>query len=94
MSNSTEELTLAELLALPPAILDTIPALAPPEGLQSNFVNPQSKGYILNAVATFLFGLAVLFYAVRVYSKTRIVRMTSWDDGRHAFIKETPRWFR
>lgn len=79
MSNPAN-MTLEEILALPPAILNQIPALKPPEGLQSNFVDPVDHRYILDAVATVLFCLALLLFASRMYTKIAIVRARTWDD--------------
>ena len=69
-----------ELAAIPPSILATYPALEPPAGVESNFVNPEDRGYIQNSVATVLFCLMVCLFANRVYTKTFVARKASWDD--------------
>ena len=65
---------------IPPSILNTRPALHPPAGVKSNFVNPEDRGDISNAVLTVLFCLMGCIFANRIYTKLFIVRKTSWDD--------------
>lgn len=65
---------------IPPSILNTRPALRPPAGVKSNFVNPEGRGHICNAVVTVLFCLTVCLFANRIYTKLFIVRKTGWDD--------------
>lgn len=69
------------LAEIPPALLDELPALLPPPGVNPNYENPENKGPALAAVATVLSCLAVLFYGVRVYTKGFVVRKATWDDG-------------
>ena len=70
----------SEISELPPSILNTLPALQPPAGIKSNFVNPEDRGYILDTVSTILFCLMVCFFVNRVYTKLCIVRKAGWDD--------------
>lgn len=72
--------SIAELAEIPPNVLNTLPALQPPAGVESNFVNPKGRGYILNTVASVLFCLMVCLFAIRVYTKLFIVRKLAWDD--------------
>ena len=65
---------------IPPSVLGTLPALQPPAGVESNFVNPDDRGYVCNVTASVLFGFMVGLYANRVYTKLAIVRKASWDD--------------
>lgn len=69
-----------KLAAIPPSVLDTISALQPPVGVESNFVDPEDRGYVLNSVATVLFCIMVFFFANRVYTRLFIVRKLGWDD--------------
>ena len=73
-------LTPAALAEIPPSILDTYPALAPPAGVEPNFVDPEDRGYILNSVATVLFCLMVCLFANRIYTRLFIIRKCAWDD--------------
>ena len=75
-----ETLSPTELFKLPPSVLDSLPALSPPPGVESNFVNPEDRGYILKSVATVLFCFMVCFFANRVYTKLFIIRKLGWDD--------------
>ena len=65
---------------IPPSLLNTFPALSPPAGVKSNFVNPEDRGYICNAVVTVLFCFMVALFAIRIYTKLVIVRKPGWDD--------------
>lgn len=76
--------TLAEL---PPSVLNTLPGLQPPAGVEPNFVDPENRGYILNSVATVLLCLMVCFFANRVYTRIFIIRKVGWDDCKCPFKK-------
>ena len=69
-----------EYARIPPSVLNTLPALQPPEGVESNFVNPENRGYVQSSVATVLFSLMICLFANRVYTKLFIIRKVSWDD--------------
>lgn len=69
-----------EYAKIPPSVLNTLPALQPPAGVESNFVDPENKGYVQISVATVLFSLMVCLFANRVYTKLFIIRKVSWDD--------------
>ena len=80
-----QTLTPSELAEIPPNILNTLPTLQPPAGVEPNFVNPEDRGYILNCVATVLFCLMVCLFGNRVYTKLFIVRKANWDDCKCTF---------
>ena len=80
---SSSKITANELTAIPPSILNALPALQPPVGVKSNFVNPEERGSLLTSVATVLFCLMMSLYVNRVYTKLYIVHKTSWDDCRY-----------
>ena len=61
-------------------ILSEIPALAPPPGIEPNFVNPPSKGQTLIIFGSLILGLMLLFVGMRIYAKRCIIRQFSWDD--------------
>ncbi|KAL9134457.1 MAG: hypothetical protein Q9175_004359 [Cornicularia normoerica] len=83
-----QTLSPSELAKLPLSVLNALPALPPPVGVESNFVNPEDRGYVLNSVATVLFCLMVCFFANRVYTRLFIIRKMGWDDCNvvHAWI--------
>ncbi|KAH8654975.1 hypothetical protein BGZ60DRAFT_532605 [Tricladium varicosporioides] len=65
---------------IPPEVLAQYPAMKPPLGVKSNFINPPSQQpalIILNAV---FLALMVIVVAIRLYSKARILRTIGWDD--------------
>ena len=73
----------ALLDSLTPQELDAlsgVPALAPPPGVQSNFVNPQNQSLSFYIVTSILFVAMVIFFSNRAYTKLFIVRKYSWDD--------------
>ena len=73
-------MTLGNLSDIPPSVLDTLPALQPPAGVQSNFVNPEDRGHVCTAITSVLFAFMLCLYANRVYTKLVIIRKVSWDD--------------
>jgi len=68
------------LVNLPPSLLKEIPALQPPPGVESNFLNPERRTKEIQSVATFLLCLTTLMFANRIYMKSFIIRKASWDD--------------
>ena len=70
------------LASLPPNILNNRPAMEPPNGLQSNFANPENNSDVFKSAATFLFCLMTVSFASRVYTKVVIISRASWDDCR------------
>lgn len=55
---------MTDLQTLSAGELADIPGLQPPPGVEPNFINPESIGYILSSVATVLFSL-MLFQIVK-----------------------------
>ncbi|CAG8972274.1 hypothetical protein HYALB_00001672 [Hymenoscyphus albidus] len=56
------------------------PALSPPEGVKSNFVNPYSfgKGMFIGELTLYI--LTTLIVAIRIYTKLRILRKMAFND--------------
>lgn len=73
-------ISLGELAEMSPSVLDALPALQPPAGVQSNFVNPEDRGYVLVSVATVIICIMICFFANRVYTRLFIVRKLGRDD--------------
>ena len=69
-----------ELIKLPPSVLRERPAQDPPPGTQSNLVDPYNRGPQMAVAATIIVALALICYAMRMYSKTSIIRRFSVDD--------------
>ena len=63
------------------ALFSSVPALAPPAGVTSNFIDPPTctKGPLI--VSTVLFILTTAFILNRVYVKLCITKKFKWDDG-------------
>ena len=66
---------------LPQEIWNTTPALKPPPGLKSNFLDPEDRGPKFITAATAMITVMVLFYFNRVYTKLVLLRKVSRDDG-------------
>ncbi|PWY74322.1 hypothetical protein BO70DRAFT_381417 [Aspergillus heteromorphus CBS 117.55] len=56
------------------------PAMAPPAGTTSNFVDPPSDGTRFLVVNCIFLPLAVIALAVRTWTRVVVVRSVSWDD--------------
>lgn len=63
-----------------PAMLANFPALLPPDGVTSNFVDPYTRGPVITIVGSILIALMMIFVVVRIYTKTCINRKFHWDD--------------
>lgn len=61
-------------------VLSNSPAIQPPAGVESNFSNPENRNPLLLVVTSLLFGIMGIFFLIRVYTKSFIVRKYSWDD--------------
>lgn len=56
------------------------PLVAPPPGIESNFVNPATRGDGFRAVVigfTLLGGICTI---IRLYTRVWIIRKVGWDD--------------
>ena len=69
-----------QIASLPPSALKSIPAAAPPPGVQPNFGNPDTLVPAVLGVGTAFLALALFCFSLRIYSKLRISRNASWDD--------------
>lgn len=56
------------------------PAMAPPAGLTSNFVNPDYTGVKFIAVNCVFLPLAVIALGIRTWTRLFVVRSFRWDD--------------
>ncbi|KAF7502304.1 hypothetical protein GJ744_006147 [Endocarpon pusillum] len=63
-----------------PSLYAGFPALLPPAGEQIDFENPESRGPLLVILGAVFLGLMMIFVIIRVYTKTWIIRKSSWDD--------------
>lgn len=64
-----------------PANLAGLPAGKAPPGVIPNFANPYTDGPTLIAVGGVFTALALIFVAVRIYTKLRLVGKWSPDDS-------------
>lgn len=63
-----------------PALLANYPAMLPPDGVTSNFVDPYTRGPVITIVGSILIAIMMIFVVVRIYTKTCINRKLHWDD--------------
>ena len=56
------------------------PALTPPPGQKSNFINPDSRAFELYLTTGVCLPLILVFASLRFYAKIFIVGKKSWDD--------------
>ena len=56
------------------------PALAPPPGMTSNFVNPPNLDHLTIGVFTLCMMLATLTVILRMWTKLFIIRQTALED--------------
>ncbi|KAF2683303.1 hypothetical protein K458DRAFT_304781 [Lentithecium fluviatile CBS 122367] len=63
------------------AALAQMPAMAPPPGVESNLINPESIGYRQTITTSILLAIMMPFVFNRIYVKVWLVRKISWDDG-------------
>ncbi|BCS20856.1 uncharacterized protein APUU_21288S [Aspergillus puulaauensis] len=60
--------------------LDQQPAMPPPPGLETNFVDPPSRQPAIIAMSVVFVSLMLLVVSVRTYTRTRILKSWGWDD--------------
>lgn len=68
--------------SIPKAVLATIPAAAPPPGVQANFIDPPTRVPVVLGLGSAFLLIALVCYAIRIYAKLAIVKSWKWDDGK------------
>ncbi|KAG9234946.1 hypothetical protein BJ875DRAFT_440805 [Amylocarpus encephaloides] len=72
------------LTNLPPAVLKLLfnaPVLKAPDGVQSNFIDPETSPSIQIVTTSIILGFVLLFFINRVYAKVFLMKRFTWDDG-------------
>ena len=80
---------MSALKGLPTSILAKIPIATPPLGTASNFVDPpnsETKFIIYEGV---LLLIMVIFFAIRIFSRFRIIRRPTLDDREDNIISKS-----
>ncbi|KAH8667571.1 hypothetical protein BGZ60DRAFT_409543 [Tricladium varicosporioides] len=57
------------------------PAIPPPDGVQTNFTNPETRALTQVITTSIILGFVLLFFLNRVYSKVFLMRKLTWDDA-------------
>ena len=65
---------------VPGVPIQDIPALAPPQGVRPNFVNPPSREHELIILEGIFVPLMLLFVSMRLFVRARITKKWGWDD--------------
>lgn len=60
--------------------LDHVPAMAPPPGQKSNFVDPENRNEVMIIVITISMALFLIFVGLRIYARLRSSGRLVWDD--------------
>lgn len=61
-------------------LIEDIPALQPPPGVQSNFVDPPSLVPSAIVVESIFFPLMILAVLTRLFVRAKITKGWGWDD--------------
>jgi hypothetical protein len=67
--------------------LATTPAMAPPSGQQANFEHPFDISKKLWAIDAVFMGTTTILFAMRLYTKLRILKRHGWEDCTLRFAK-------
>ncbi|GAW17944.1 hypothetical protein ANO14919_074130 [Xylariales sp. No.14919] len=62
------------------SLLEQIPALPPPPGVQSNFHDPETREGLATIVVGVTYGLMLVFLGLRIYARVRITSSLGIDD--------------
>jgi hypothetical protein len=62
--------------------LDQQPAMPPPPGFKTNFVDPPSQQPAIIAMSAVFISLMLLAVSVRAYTRTLILKSWGWDDSK------------
>lgn len=63
--------------------LTQVPALAPPPGVTSNFVNPESQALMVIIISIFCLVLTTVISFLRFYTNTWIKKVFRADDSEY-----------
>ena len=67
--------------SIPPGVpLSEIPALQPPPGVKSNFVDPPSYANALIAVNAVFLAFMLIALTIRIFTKSILLHSLGWDD--------------
>lgn len=61
--------------------LDATPALEPPEGVESNFVDPPSTHNAQIIIGSICLGICVIAVTLRTFARTMILKKFDVNDG-------------
>lgn len=56
------------------------PSLLPPQGVQPNFINPETMADVQLITTSVILAIALLFALNRLYIKVALISKVTWDD--------------
>ena len=76
-------------LAIPPGTdLSKLPALAPPQGVVPNFIDPESRAHAVLVGSGVLTAVTLVFVIARFYTKAFVTKALGWEDGRNMEVSK------
>ncbi|CAG8982005.1 hypothetical protein HYALB_00004874 [Hymenoscyphus albidus] len=63
------------------AFLGNTPAITPPPGVVSNFLDPENHGAAQVKATSVMLAVVLVFFLNRVYVKLFLTKKVTWDDG-------------
>ena len=72
-----------------PALLANFPLTPPPQGVVSNFTDPETRAPVIIAFIAICLALTWPVFLLRLYSKIFVVGKFSWDDGKYQAFHNT-----
>jgi hypothetical protein len=72
--------TASKMDGIPSSILDETPAMLPPDGQTTNFINPPDIYMISVASSTLGLALTIVFVGIRLYTKCFLLKKLYWED--------------
>lgn len=57
------------------------PALNPPPGVTSNFINPETRANEFVITVSIALAVVLVFVSLRLYAKIWVTHSAGWDDG-------------
>lgn len=80
--------TASKMDGIPSSILDETPAMLPPAGQTSNFINPPDIYMISIVSSTIGLALTFVFVGIRLYTKYFLLKKLYWEDCEYSTAKD------
>jgi hypothetical protein len=77
---------MVDLSQIPPEYLASVPALQPPPGVTSNFLNPVKNRIGCRLAVYITLPMAIISLIMRIYTRARVSGGVGADDCKSSFI--------